>query len=183
MADRIHFDYKPLQDAMVRGIYYGRRTVKKAANAMSLQVATDINLLAKRHLQGKTKAHPNTFPVPRRSFDLYKSQRVEMVANGVYRVFNDSKHAAPVHNGHKAYIITAPPGKILAWVKSGLRPTSKEEWNLAKKEGRAVFARSVRIPAASRRPFLKLAVFKVMKDAKTSQIAHAIARRAYDGFK
>ncbi len=183
MADRIHFDYKPLQDMMVRGVHYGRRSIPKAANRIALQIASDINLLARRHLQGRTKALPNTFPVPRRSFDLYKSQRIEKIADGVYRVFNDSRHAAPVHNGHKSYTVTAKEGKFLAWVKKGPRPTTKEGWAQARKEKRAVFALSVRVPAMRRRPFLKLAVFKVMKDAATSTVAHAIALKAYEGFR
>lgn len=197
MARNFSFNYRALEYMMVQGVYYGRREVKKAANSIARQVASDINFLARRNLQGSTKALPNTFPVPRRSFDLYRSQKVERIANGVYRVYNDSKHAAPVHNGHRSYVITAGGGwitsprsggavkgsSVLAWITEGPRPNSPAEWEAARKAGRARFAKSVRIPAGRRRPFLKLAVFQVLKDARTSTVAHAIALRAYEGFK
>jgi hypothetical protein len=183
MPRNFNYNYSALEYLMVQGVYYGKRTIKQAGNAIALQIASDINSQAKKNLKGGTKALPNTFPVPNRSFDLYGSQKVEKVIDGVYRVYNDCKHAAPVHEGHRAFTITAPPGKMLVWVTSGVRPTDAAGWKAAQAEGRVRRARTVKIPASRRRPFLKLAIFQIMKDARTSTVSHEIALRAYRGFR
>ena len=55
----------------------------------------------------------------------------------------------PLH--HFGGVIKPKNAKMLAWVIKGERPTSKEGWAEARKEGRAVFAKQVTIPA---RPFI-----------------------------
>ena len=65
---------------------------------------------------------------------------------------------------------------VLAWVSSGIRPTTPEGWNQARREGRAVFARSTK--GLSPHPFLRPSLFE-LKTVYLEKIAKKVIKESF----